>query len=165
MANPGRRKSVPPQTIPDKSQKRVPDTPSYEAATKYETSRFRFSSEHIDLAVGPDHGCEWAWGPELSIWKDVLHYLADFSAKTWAEIEAERTGGRNRHRKHHSMDIVKLPSMAQARLLAHMGDDAPDSLFRFRLSGKGRLWGIRDGAIFHVLWYDPLHRVYPTDPN
>jgi hypothetical protein len=159
------RKQVPQQTIPDRTHKSVPEKTSFDAATKYEASRFRFSSSHIDLSVGPDSGCEWEWGPDLAIWKDVLHYLGDFSEKTWGEIEGERTGGRQRHKKHHAMEVASLPSMARTRLLEHFGDDAPDTLFRFRLSGKGRLWGLRDGAIFHLLWYDPLHRVYPTDPN
>jgi len=165
VAKNNNRKFVPPQNIPEKASKRVPDQASYDAATKYEGSQFRFSSQHIDLEVGPTCGCEWEWGPELAIWKEVLHYLGDYSGKTWAEIEAERTGGKQRHKKHHSMDVTKLPQAARTRLQAHFGDDAPDALFRFRLSGKGRLWGIRDGAIFHLLWYDPLHRVYPTDPN
>jgi hypothetical protein len=37
-------------------------------------------------------------------------------------------------------------------------------MFRFRLGGKARLWGFRSERIFHVVWWDPDHRVYPTEP-
>lgn len=165
MAKGNKKKRVPPQTIPEVPRKKVPDEPSFRAATQYEKTRFKFSSSQIDLDVGPQCGCAWEWGPGNLIWRDVLHYLNDFSGKTWAEIEAERTGGRNRHKKHHSMEVASLPKEARNRLGQHLGDDAPDTLFRFRLSGTNRLWGIRDGAIFHILWFDADHQVYPTEPN
>lgn len=117
----------------------------------------------IDLDVGPDSGCDWQWGPSSSVWKDLIGTLAELSEKTWSDIESERTGGHNRHRKNHSMEVASLPKPAQNRISVHFGDEAPDTLFRFRLSGRKRLWGVRDGAIFHLLWYDEEHRVYPVD--
>jgi hypothetical protein len=38
-------------------------------------------------------------------------------------------------------------------------------MFRFRVAGGKRLWGFRNGRVFHAIWWDPDHAVYPTDPN
>ncbi|GGJ72822.1 hypothetical protein [Glutamicibacter ardleyensis] len=145
------------------TNKSVPNQRSFDEVTKYEESRFQFSSEMIDLEVGKPHGCAWEWGPDKEIWKDLLDCLSDFSQKSWKEIEAERTGGQKRHKKHHSMDVSILHKSAQARIQKLHGDDAPDSIFRFRLSGTKRLWGFRIGAIFHIVWFDANHDVYPVD--
>ena len=32
------------------------------------------------------------------------------------------------------------------------GAGEPEELFRFRLSGRTRLWGVRDRAVFQLLW-------------
>lgn len=37
-----------------------------------------------------------------------------------------------------------------------------DVLFRFRAGNLERVWGYRIVNIFHVLWYDPTHQIYPT---
>ena len=80
---------------------------------------------------------------------------------TWAEIDAQRAGG---HRKHHDQPISSIAPDAQndierARLDEIFGDD----IYRFRLSGQKRLWGFRERHVFHVVWWDPSHLVYPTE--
>jgi len=40
-----------------------------------------------------------------------------------------------------------------------------DEMFRFRLGGTARLWGFRANRTFHVVWWDPLHKVYPTEAS
>jgi len=45
--------------------------------------------------------------------------------------------------------------------LGHSGE----SIFRFRLSNMRRLWGFRVVNQFQILWYDPEHNIYPTDPD
>lgn len=32
---------------------------------------------------------------------------------------------------------------------------------RFRISQKPRLYGFMEGNVFHVLWWDPEHQIYP----
>lgn len=85
---------------------------------------------------------------------------------SWGEIEQHRTGGRTAHKKHHSQEISSLAPAAQADAAkAKLGETFGDEMFRFRLGGEQRLWGFRDGRVFHVIWWDPDHDVYPTDPS
>ncbi|MEU2128489.1 hypothetical protein [Streptomyces sp. NPDC018352] len=48
-----------------------------------------------------------------------------------------------------------------ARLTAIGFDDAL-KIQRLRFTGTQRLYGFLNGNIFHVLWWDPLHEVYPS---
>lgn len=67
--------------------------------------------------------------------------------------------------KHHYQPVESIVSGAQhdlsRRKLDEIFGDAP--LFRFRLSGKKRLWGFRTERVFHVLWWDWDHQVCPQD--
>ncbi|MEP7350514.1 MAG: hypothetical protein ABI668_11285 [Sphingorhabdus sp.] len=73
------------------------------------------------------------------------------------------TGGRDRHKMHHNMDVDILADEAQYRLIEI--EKFADTIFRFRLGSKKRLWGFRIVNKFEILWYDPGHEIYPTDPH
>lgn len=55
-----------------------------------------------------------------------------------------------------------LPSKEARERLVDLEHDDED-IAALRLSGPGRLWGFRRGRYFHVLWWDPDHRVWPTE--
>lgn len=57
------------------------------------------------------------------------------------------------------MPVAKIELGAQQRL-QEIEQEQWDSLFQINVRGGIRLWGIRDRAIFHLLWYDPHHTVY-----
>lgn len=85
---------------------------------------------------------------------------------TWAEIEAQQVGPSNKRKpRHHYQEVESICSGAQydlsRRKLAKRFGDAP--IFRFRLSGKKRLWGFRTERVFHVLWWDWDHQVCPQE--
>jgi len=85
---------------------------------------------------------------------DVASHMKAFEGKTWAEIE--------RDRKHdHPVPCAHLVREAQNRLQEIKLDDL-DELWRFRFSGERRIWGIRDGRLFRVLWWDPEHQICPS---
>lgn len=42
-------------------------------------------------------------------------------------------------------------------------DEYSDSIFSFALQNKLRIIGLRINEIFHILWYDPNHEVYPVN--
>lgn len=89
------------------------------------------------------------------------------SRLTWREIEAQQTGeAGKRHRKHHSQPVASFGSEAQEDFQKRgLGEIFGDEMFRFRLSGEKRLWGFRRERVFHAVWWDPNHKVYPSDPN
>ncbi|OOY23140.1 hypothetical protein BMI91_17000 [Thioclava sediminum] len=61
---------------------------------------------------------------------------------------------------HHNMSSNDVCDEAQARLIEI--ERYANSLFRFRLGGKPRLWGERNVDKFEILWFDPTHSVYPV---
>lgn len=112
----------------------------------------------------------WSWGVNRdwddATWHGELHpKLCNFATMTWAEIEAHRVKSKkNKSRKaHHELPLTSVCQEAQVR--AGVIKVPADMLFRFRLGGKKRLWGYRLADLFNVVWYDPTHQIYPTDPN
>jgi len=94
----------------------------------------------------------------------VFGQLCDLAKLTWRDIERQRTGGRKRHRKHHDMPVDKICTEAQEDITKRKLDLVFDSdIFRFRFAGEQRLWGFRRGRVFHVVWWDPDHKVCPSE--
>ena len=82
--------------------------------------------------------------------REVARKLAQFETQTWHEIEGANS---------HSVETSKLDLAARNRL-AELGREDLENLFSLRLSGRERVWGIRDRWIFHVLWWDsPVPRL------
>lgn len=100
-----------------------------------------------------DLGGPWCFGKMTG--DDVrmlLGRLREFETMRWHEIEG---------RDHHSIKCNSIISDAQRRL-GEIGKDDEDSLFSFAIAGKPRLWGIRRGRAFCLLWWDPEHAVKPA---
>ena len=97
-----------------------------------------------------------AWGWHVATTERLLKYiipkLHNFESMTWADIPG--TGS-------HEIIVDQICREAQDRLVEIDKNDE-DTLFSLRLTGKRRVWGIRRGAILHLLWWDPEHSVYPT---
>lgn len=118
---------------------------------------------------GADLEGKWSWGADRE-WTahdwagEIEPNLYEFSNLKWSEVCAQTTGTKDRHFKHHSMQITDIVGEAQNRW-AHLDLDQFPEAFRFRLGGKKRLWGYRIKATFHVVWWDPEHMIYPTEPK
>jgi hypothetical protein len=97
----------------------------------------------------------FGWHPSqkiaTSILLEIRTKLAQFESMTWHEIEG---------RRHHFQPVDSICKEAQQRL-AELKQDDLDGLFSLSLSGPQRVWGIRSGAVFKILWWDPDHQVYP----
>jgi hypothetical protein len=111
---------------------------------------------------------EWSWGARSCLgddWDgDVQPFLIEYAGKTWLEIYSERTGGNSRRQKHIFYDIEQICEEAQYRLIELERDDV-DCIFRFRLAGKKRLYGVQQMPWFYVLWWDPEHQIYPVETD
>lgn len=122
----------------------------------YNDSHVKWSIREADLCSG----CSFSqWDCTGSRTLDLLGFLEEAGKKTWGEVLRETSGG---HRKHHSQSVKTIAREARERLKEIYGN-APEELFRFRLSGKTRLWGIRRRDVFCLLWLDQEHRVYPVE--
>jgi hypothetical protein len=106
----------------------------------------------------------WKFEPDADEAPGLFDFLTKIGRSTWSEIERMQTGVRNRHRKHHSLPIASIESAAISDIRNRKLDETfGDSIFRFRVSGEKRLWGFRRDRTFHVVWWDPHHKVYETD--
>ncbi|GAA0870136.1 hypothetical protein GCM10009116_19720 [Brevundimonas basaltis] len=122
---------------------------------------------HMQMTWTVDQAdCDGAWASGTprqwseECWANEIEpKLGEFAALTWAEIDTFTTS--SGHKMHHSMDTSQIANEAQARLAELSRSE--ESIFRFRLGGKPRLWGFRVVSTFNVLWHDPEHEVYPVD--
>ncbi len=64
-------------------------------------------------------------------------------------------------KKSHAIQINQLTSQARRRLTELRLDDV-DELVSLGLSGKERIFGIRDRHVLMLLWWDPNHQVCPA---
>ena len=110
-----------------------------------------------------DGGGKWAITDEL-LPEIIKDRLKNFETTKWSEIESQMTGGKDRHKKHHSMEISDLPKDARERWKS-CNLQYIDTVFRFRFGSKIRVWGIREFNVFKPVWWDPEHTVFPTEPD
>jgi hypothetical protein len=82
----------------------------------------------------------------------VVRRLGDFESMSWEEIG--RAGS-------HTIDVAALHPDARKRL-ADIRQDDVDEVYSLRITGKERIFGIRDRWILRILWWDPDHRVCPS---
>ncbi len=103
---------------------------------------------------------QWRWTQE-NIGADrameVLAFMAEMDKLSWA---AAQQGWRPRAKR---VDTVGICAEAQDRLVQLAKDDL-DHLEEWRMGGAQRIWGFRIGHICHVLWWDPDHSVWPSEP-
>jgi hypothetical protein len=88
----------------------------------------------------------------------VLDKLKQYEKLTWKEIDT-----RYDLRKLHHYIPLEHPKLNKevALRIAAMQVDA-ERVFSFHITSTRRLWGVREGPVFRVLWWDPDHTVYPV---
>lgn len=113
----------------------------------------------------------WSWGVHRDYHKTghqvrVESFVADYhQIKTWLEVVSETRTGKEEQikKKHITYSVGDLPREVRSRL-ADLEKDDNDEIFRFRMSNLERLYGFIRAADFEVIWFDPTHQIYPTDP-
>jgi hypothetical protein len=100
-----------------------------------------------------DLGGPWCWsalsGDGL---REVLQRMKELETMTWHSIT--ETGS-------HFIDVSGLGKPARDRLMEIHQDDI-DQVYSLRVTGRRRIFGIRDGGVLRVLWWDPAHQVCPA---
>ena len=61
----------------------------------------------------------------------------------------------------HLVSIEDLCKTAQTRLI-DINQDDKDELYSIRLSGKVRVWGVKESNVIRLLWWDPEHEICPS---
>lgn len=80
---------------------------------------------------------------------DLLAKLFELQRCSWQELKDKGS---------HLVAIEKLEAPAQKRLRELKRDDL-DNLYSLRLTGKKRVWGVKNNNILRILWWDPEHQV------
>lgn len=124
--------------------------------------RPHFCFEHIDTSTKES----WVFTPNGEASAEILSFICEMACLSWADIEAQQVGPSHKRKpRHHYQEVDSIDAAAQKdlsrRKLAQTFGDAP--LFRFRLTGKKRLWGFRTDRVFHALWWDWNHEVCPQE--
>jgi hypothetical protein len=104
------------------------------------------------LQVANSFGWHNATASELLMVRDRL---AAFETMTWFEILIKA-----KHQNHH-VNVTELCKDARDRLVALKQDDV-DQLLSLRLTGAGRIWGMLEGPVMKILWWDPHHAICPS---
>ncbi len=118
-----------------------------------------FCFAHADLNANP----QWAFHPDGEHAPELFAFLCAMARLTWREIETMKAKS---HKRHHDQDVESICADAKRDFKrSKLGETFGESIFRFRVDGEKRLWGFRKGATFHVIWWDPGHLVYPTEPS
>ena len=98
----------------------------------------------------------WGWQrlASLTVW-DVQTKLSNFESMTWDEILIKAKT------QHHSVSVETICKRAQERL-EQLGYGDLEKLISLRLEGKVRVWGVMNGGVLTLLWYDPNHEICPS---
>jgi hypothetical protein len=90
-------------------------------------------------------------------WRDLRDSLSSLEGLTWAALK-EQCGGRGKRggTNHHTLEIDELCGAAQGRFTELRLDDY-EEVFSLRLTNTLRVYGIRDGRVFVMVWHDPHH--------
>lgn len=101
-----------------------------------------------------DQEGRWGWNrvDQTTFWKEIFLKISDFETMTYSEILGK---------DNHEIPISNIIREAQIRLKEIEQDDV-DHLVSLHITGKKRIWGIRDQNIFKVLWWDPNHEICPS---
>jgi hypothetical protein len=133
-------------------QKSIPSSAN-DRSNKYELSKFTWKPDHASV----DHE---AFGVQLieheELWQKVLPKLQNFASMTWNQINFQtHDGGKS---SNHGLDPSKNLTSLGKNAWSQVDQEFKDmQLFSLRLENLSRIIGFRDGAIFHVIWFDSSH--------
>lgn len=80
---------------------------------------------------------------------------------SWSEIDHQTHDAKGKG-KHHFLSAEGLSKQAKERIKAKRLEDQTDAIYSLALQNVIRIIGVREGATFYVVWYDPKHEFYPS---
>lgn len=95
------------------------------------------------------------WQCNIVCLEEFKSWLHGFEGQKAASIFAK--GSQYRHS--HPMPVDKICNAAKSRL--EKLNLEPEAMFQLEIGRVPRLWGFLEHNIFHVVWVDREHTVYP----
>jgi hypothetical protein len=102
-----------------------------------------------------DHEGPWAFdgvGPETM--RLIMGKLASFETMTRAEAFCGHPGK--------DYDVADIPTPEALLRLEMLGIGDMTRIARLQLTGQQRLYGFLVNAVFHIVWWDPEHQIWPS---
>jgi hypothetical protein len=95
----------------------------------------------------------------------ILEKLNKYRMFQWKQMESPRIFAPYGAVSCHKMPISELTTrkMIEKHFLDHRLDY--DELYQIEATGKQRIWGIRKDDVLYLLWNDPNHSFYKTEPR
>ncbi len=103
---------------------------------------------------------ESQWGLQhltTDMWHAILERLTHFETMTVQELRESSV--------YTEYDLPSRMTPASLRRLEEMNLGDMTKIGRFRVWKQPRLYGFMEGNVFHVLWWDPQHEIYPWEPR
>jgi hypothetical protein len=99
----------------------------------------------------------WGWHEvDSTIVERIRQRLIAFESMTWGEILVQGA------KAHHRVKLHRITGQARDRLEQIFGAIDVDELVSLRLTGVERIWGLLDGNVLRLLWWDPAHQICPS---
>lgn len=142
------------RTAIKRSPKNKKETRNPKEVENYLHQTIGWGFKYVDL------DSQWGLNSILKNWKnEIFPKIKNFETMMWKEIlNAAGAKSKGRGNNNHDIDFDKLSEEAQKRF-RKINNYTPDSLFSLRLDNTGRLFGIRDGRILNLVWYDKDHEI------
>lgn len=102
-----------------------------------------------------DTGGKWGWHNSNILTLDMKEFLEKIFEHQKLSWQALRNNGS------HDVELDQIIPEARKRL-EEIEQDEIAQLYSLRLSGKKRMWGIKDNNVFWILWWDPNHEICPS---
>jgi len=145
----------------------MPNVQKHEAKEEFSQDRSYLSRNLTWSYDNSDREGSWSWGLQRQWTDNDFHskigtILDSLRGNTWKEIvEMICRDGQRPRARHHVQKINSVMVEVQDRW--GFLNIETDEAFRFRSTGRWRLWGYRTGSHFFLIWHDPDHTFYKVD--
>ena len=144
----------------------IPDLRKIPRHTKIDTYKESlFTWSHLNA----DQAGEWSWG-EKREWTDdefsddISKHLNSLIGNTWLEVENQTfNGARQKRKKIHTYQRVDtIVPEAINRWMELEPFNEYETSFKCHIRGRVRVWGIREGSTYYLVWFERYHLICPA---
>jgi hypothetical protein len=144
------RKSRPALLLSDSARRKSLPVPAALPAADTSQNRICWRFKHAD------HDGPWCFHEiDSSDLCGILRQLTSFESMTTVEAFGGSPGK--------DYNVEDIPNREARTRLEAIGLPDMTRISRFRLTGTARLYGFRLGNVFHVVWWDPRHEIWPSN--
>lgn len=132
----------------------------------YKNNYFEWDAGHSDT----DGNWSWQEPRQWGSWEylnTIKHHMDSHTNNAWSEVEAFTYSGKQKYRKHLNkyQGVESICPEAQERWMSLENLAQFEELFRMRLGGGKRIWGVRVQHLFFLVWYERYHKICPVNDD